>query len=275
MATHKKNHTLDLIITRSNNELVGKPWLLDPQISDHFAVNCKLMITKQPFPKKLIISRNLKKIDAVQFKHDITNSGLLEGLYDSNSSVSEMVESYEEILLSVLNKHAPVRSKVIILRPAAPWLTSDIRKQKRERRRLERKWRSTGLTVHREMYAKQSSFVNNLISSAKKAYYADQISSCGSDQYQLFKIVESLNKGTSEKNFPPSGSADDLANDFADFFKDKINGIRKHLVRKCIILRDPMPAQILPQVNTLDSFTCVTCEELAPLVKRYLPSRAV
>lgn len=32
VATHKRDHTLDLIITRSENRLVQKPWVLDPEI---------------------------------------------------------------------------------------------------------------------------------------------------------------------------------------------------------------------------------------------------
>ena len=32
VATHKRDHTLDLIITRSENRLVQKPWVLDPAI---------------------------------------------------------------------------------------------------------------------------------------------------------------------------------------------------------------------------------------------------
>lgn len=63
-ATHKKNHTLDLIITQSGDKLVSKISVSDPQLSDHYAVNCKLMITKPSYPKKPITYRNLKKIDS-------------------------------------------------------------------------------------------------------------------------------------------------------------------------------------------------------------------
>lgn len=48
VATHKRDHTLDLIITRSENictETMGAG-------SRDFAVNCKLLITKPSFPRK-------------------------------------------------------------------------------------------------------------------------------------------------------------------------------------------------------------------------------
>lgn len=51
VATHKKNHTLDLIITRTGDKLVNKLRVQNPQLSDHFSVSCKLMITKPSFAK--------------------------------------------------------------------------------------------------------------------------------------------------------------------------------------------------------------------------------
>ena len=156
-----------------------------------------------------------------------------------------------------------MKTRVIILRPTAPWLTPEIREQKIERRRLERKWRQTGLTVYREIYAEQSVLVNNLISNAKKDYYSERIGSCGSDQKELFKIVEGLNKGITEKKFPPASSAEVLANRFADFFESKINVIKQDLTWKCAQLVNPLPDSSLPQCETtLDSLTPVTCEEL-------------
>ena len=43
--THRNGHTLDLIITRSDEaSLVSNVHITDPVISDHFAVHCKLAI---------------------------------------------------------------------------------------------------------------------------------------------------------------------------------------------------------------------------------------
>lgn len=89
-----------------------------------------------------------------------------------------------------------------MLRPAALWLTREIREQRFEPRRCDRRWRTTGLTVHREACAQKSIMVNNLISSAKKIYYSELIGSCATDRKELFRIVQSLNSGSSEKQFP-------------------------------------------------------------------------
>ena len=50
--THKKGHTLDLLITRSEDSLISRIMIRDPIISDHFAVHCDLGVQKLKFSKK-------------------------------------------------------------------------------------------------------------------------------------------------------------------------------------------------------------------------------
>jgi hypothetical protein len=45
-ATHKKGHTFDLILTRSDDKFVSGVNVTDPAISDHLAVNYKLLFAK-------------------------------------------------------------------------------------------------------------------------------------------------------------------------------------------------------------------------------------
>ena len=49
-------------------------------------------------------------------------------------------------------------------------MTLEIKQAKVQRRLTERKWRESGLAVHREMYVKQRNLVSNMISKAKKDY---------------------------------------------------------------------------------------------------------
>ena len=43
--THYRGQTLDLIITRSEDDLVDGIVVRDPSLSDHFAVHCTLKLT--------------------------------------------------------------------------------------------------------------------------------------------------------------------------------------------------------------------------------------
>ena len=86
---------------------------------------------------------------------------------DSSDDVSALADKYPSTLLSLLDKHAPLRRRSITLRPAAPWYSEKINKEKVERRKLERQWRATGLAVHRELYVNQCTLVNELIFSVQ------------------------------------------------------------------------------------------------------------
>ena len=60
-------------------------------------------------------------------------------------------------------------------RTSAPWMTLEVKQAKVERRIAERKWRRSGLTVHRQIYAKQRNLVSNLLSEAKKDYIVKKL----------------------------------------------------------------------------------------------------
>ena len=69
-------------------------------------------------------------------------SGLQGGILKGYRLISIM---YDETLRDAMDKIALMKSRTIVLRPDAPWYNEDITKQKRIRRRLERKWRSSKL----------------------------------------------------------------------------------------------------------------------------------
>ena len=265
-ATHKKNHTLDLLLTRSGDKIVVNTNVVDPSISDHFVVNCKLLLAKPSSTIKQVKCRNLNSIDLHCLCNDIKNSGIME---TSSASLKDFAEHYERTLSGLLDTHAPVKKKMKMLRPVTPWFTTEIQKQKITRRRLERRWRNTRLTVHKQLYTEQCVVVNKLIHAAKTRYYADMIADCGSDQRELFKKVEKLFQGTVERQYPSCASSEELANKFADYFDNKINVIRDALQTKSSNVVNPLPDSISPYSQVkLESFTPTNVEELSKLTRK-------
>ena len=63
LPTHKSGSTLDLIITRADENIASKFIVFDPVLSDHYMVGCTLTLTKVPFEKKEICYRTLKSIN--------------------------------------------------------------------------------------------------------------------------------------------------------------------------------------------------------------------
>ena len=231
--THKKGHTLDLIITRSvvglDDDLVRRVKVRDPCIADHFAVHCELHLQKPRFEKKVVKFCKLRSIDIDSFYEDLRDSDLLQKSY---SHLNTLVEQYDHTLLSILEKHAPEIQRQITVRPSAPWYTQEVADEKHIRRRLERKWRKSKTQSDRERYVHQCYVVNNLICNLKTTYYREIISENSGDQKVLFNTVNKLLQKSCVKRYPPSSDACSLENAFADFFAQKIDRIHADLHEK-------------------------------------------
>ena len=121
--------------------------------------------------KKKIISRNIRPIDIHSFRTDVHN--LLESTTQSNST--DPLGVYNTCLRRLLDRHAPLVTCTVTGRTAAPWMTLEIKQAEVQRCLAERKWRESGLTVHREIYVKQRNLVSNMFSKAKKDYHCHTI----------------------------------------------------------------------------------------------------
>ena len=65
-----------------------------------------------------------------------------------------------------MDKHAPVQTRRIVVRPHVPWYMDDIRKAKKERQKAERKWRSSKLEFDLAVFKRKCNAVNNSLNKA-------------------------------------------------------------------------------------------------------------
>ena len=224
--THKKGHTLDLLIARADDDLFTSIEVRDPMLSDHLAVHCKLRLQKPPLERASIQYRKIRSIDIDSFNDDRKKSTLLSR---SHNDLPSLLDEYENTLLKILDKYAPMKRRMITLRPSAPWYMDEIREEKKKRRRLERRWRSSRLCIDRQLYADQCKLVNNMLKLAKSSYYSSIISDNTSNQKILFNTVDKLLHRRPEKRYPTTSSTVDTANNFAEFFHNKIVAIQDAL----------------------------------------------
>ena len=98
-----------MIITRSEDNIACHISVIDPILSDQYAVCCKVILPKPPLEKKETTYRSLKRIDFARFLEDIKNLNLLN---NDIASVTDLVEAYNAKLASLLNDYAPLRNKV-------------------------------------------------------------------------------------------------------------------------------------------------------------------
>ena len=111
--TYKNNRVLDLVITRDDDSsFLSNHFVHDPGISDHYAVHFTLDVPKPANQSRVVSYRQLHKINHDLFKHDIVNSPLI---LSPKADLDDLCDQYDDILLNILEKHAPLKSKTFPL----------------------------------------------------------------------------------------------------------------------------------------------------------------
>ena len=191
---------------------------------DHCVISFDLLLRKPVREKKKIISRNIRAIDMRDFRTDVHN--LLESATQSNSS--DLLGVYNTCFLQLFDRHAPLVTRTVKDCASAPWMTLEIKQAKAQRRLAERKWRESGLTVHREIYVKQRNLVSNMISKAKKDYLCHIMVNCSSSQ-EFFRLSVQMMGKFGDTMLPSNISHESLPDKFNEFFVHKIERDQKQL----------------------------------------------
>ena len=221
--THRSGHTMDVVISRETDDIIYNVTSLDPLLSDHSAVHFVLKLTAPPPETKSITYRKYVNIDQSKWK-----DGVHEAFKEvsSASSCKDLLTTYNSNLNDLLNVHAPLQTKVLRSKSHSPWISQDIRSEVQRRCLLEKKWRKSGLTVHKQMYKQQINMVNKLISEAKRSFYSSKIEESSQDPKALFKTVDVLLNRKPACILLTEPATTNLAETFAAFFDGKIRKIR-------------------------------------------------
>ena len=101
--THKSGHTLDLIITRAEEDVARNFTVYYPVILDHLAVGCTISIPKKAFERREVSYRKIKLVDMEQLREDIKNSSLVDpdGM---SGDLDTLTRKYNMVLSELLNE---------------------------------------------------------------------------------------------------------------------------------------------------------------------------
>lgn len=144
--THSSGHTLDLIITRSTNDIAITGLQTTLLLSDHLFIEFNCDIPRPNLSVSEVQFRKLRQINVDAFKADISSSKLYSETW---TTVDELAKCYDDTLSDILDKHAPVKRKVMVVRPRVPWFTNNLKRLKAKRRYLEREMVKSGLRATR------------------------------------------------------------------------------------------------------------------------------
>ena len=124
--THDKNHIFDLVITSPDTSLAPAVSCTHCSPSDHFPVFTRLSINPAPLPPPTLhFFRQLHSIDVGSFLTDLESSQLIS---DPQKSLGPLLSAYNTTLSSLLDKHAPIVSKLSRRQsPSNSWFSATLR----------------------------------------------------------------------------------------------------------------------------------------------------
>ena len=259
LPTHCKGHTLDLVLTRASEVSCLDVRISDDLPSDHSLVIFNSDLTR-PAPTKITrASRN----------HGAANTSALTDFLSKNPfpvksgmTPDQLADVYHSHLTKFMDLVAPVKTKSFLVKSRAPWFDGDIMAARCDLRQHERRWKTSGLEVFKQVYHAKRTQYNNLLNEARMSYHRSKVNNA-TDQRQLFSVVDELigeRKSTSSL-LPRHGDARTLANQFSDFFTSKIDKLCSRFMETShneIVLYN--------RGHSFSEFKTVTSSELSKLI---------
>ena len=182
------------------------------------------------------------------------------------SSFPELLDIYNDTVSSELNNHAPLKTRTLTTSAESPpWIDAEYRSSHVIRRRLERKWKKSGLTADKKQYVIQRECCAKMSRDKRSKYYHELIESKRGDQRALFNIVNNLfDKNKSRGVLPHHNDSAELANSFNEYYLNKVQQLRNKI---------PLYKNSTSQSGTnfngtiLDCFRPTTVQELKEILK--------
>ena len=225
-----------------------------------FSINA----SKPHLSRKQVSFRKTKAIDTAAFMKYLSASKLCQ---DPPSEPDKLVDCYNRTLGELLDQHAPLKKKTVTVRPQVPWYSEEIREAKRERRRAERRWRSTGSPADFESFKRHKNRVTHLLNDAKSTFLAEFIDQNSDNQGKLFRAVKGLLVEKNTLCFSDYTDKSALANDLGKYFVQKVTRLRNEL-DQCDVRNDNGTNSNLPTPPVIEAFAPLSEDDVRMLIAK-------
>ena len=129
--THRNGGTLDLLITREGDDIIGPGPVVDHRISEHDSFIVELNSDKPKTIRKVIIYRKLEGINIYSFRDSLVESELCSDFKSTTVSLNVVWVA----------GHATTNLSLVTVRDKRLWISQKFLQEKRKCRQLEGKWR--------------------------------------------------------------------------------------------------------------------------------------
>ena len=252
--THTAGHTLDLVITRSETEISGIR--TGSMISDHALVCFTLCTKKLRVEAEWVTRRAWRRLSREAFASDLAASGLCANLDAlTNSTVDDLARLYHDVLTDLLDRHCPTVKVRRRAKQNTPWFDADCRAARRRARAAERRFRRSRSDADRRAWSEKLKAMRTLYEEKNCSHWRNEIAASNGDTRRLWRTFKDvLGDGSTAE------SDAHTANDFAAFFKDKVEAVRASTAATQLY---DVPWRSTP---TFAEWSTVTSEEVEKLI---------
>ena len=165
--------------------------------------------------------------------------------------VSDFTSQYNKSLASLLNKHAPKKTRVM-KSVNTPWYTPELRAQKTRKRRLEKRYKRSKSGIDKIAYKEACHSYYKLLKNTRSKYYNAALTKCGTNQRAIYKTLQQVLPLRDRPSYPRASSNLELANRFNRFFINKIKTIIAALNKSPVQHRDDITTNIDTKLTCFD-----------------------
>ena len=228
-------------------------------IANHNAVHARVQIQNEIEKTETITYRKIKNINKEKFANDLETA--VTKIQHQNS-LADKVERYNIELKGVLDKHAPVKTKTVKITHQNPWFNDKIMEEIRLRRKKERAWNKDPTFYNFQAFYYPRRYVANLTKATRSENFKSQIVEHHGDYKAIYRVANKLLFRNEMSPLPKADDQAQLAEDFNNFFSDKIANIMTVLKKS-----NPYPEYIELGYFTTERFTCFTLTNQSDLME--------
>lgn len=265
--TENSSSLIDLILVRNNANILISG-VADPFIPDQIRYHCPVILllkylrsTPKTYKRKIW---NYGRADFNRYRELLSEIDF-EGYLETNNDIEESLNFISESISDASEKTIP--HKLVTIRPNVhPWITCNIRKLIRKRKRVYRRYKRTSSIFYLEKYKKLRNMIVSKIRIAKKQYFdnLEHVLSTEDLNSRLFwktsKQILNLRKYSKIPTLELNGEV-------ADDDLEKANMLNNYFSSQTLVndTNKQLPIPNLPIYNNLDSID-ITVQEVSDIL---------
>ena len=256
--THRDGHTLDLVITKS--EQVIDELAVDPPnvISDHSVISWRVPFDQQPPITQNREIRGWSKMDADGFRAALFRSELCD-VTCRPQSADDFFQLYDDVLRRLADQFAPIKKITLRRQRLAVWMDDECRQLRRMSRMLERRYRRSSQPSDRQQWIEHERKRHRVYRQKEQSYWSIRLSE---NAGQPRKLWQSLNELLARNGAKKPATDHPTAQRLLDHFNEKVASVRNS-TGGCI------PTTFLPPAeNQFEQFVECSMEDVRNIIVR-------